>query len=145
MINQLIPPQQLTPSISGYERPVIVVLDYSPSSNRISPGDQFTLSVTIYNAGQIYATNVMAVFSTGTLIPRSTGGVVAVGDIAPNNRADFSQPMVVSTDFWGTLATGDMTISYTDQSGNYIPNVLPSPSHYSILIRLAPRQRQPLR
>jgi len=112
------PTATVTPSISGYERPVIVVLDYASSSTRISPGDQFTLSVTIYNAGQIYATNVMAVFSTGTLIPRSTGGVVAVGDIAPNNRADFSQPMVVSTDFWGTLATGDMTISYTDQSGN---------------------------
>lgn len=137
------PTATATPSISGYERPLIVVLNYSPSSTRISPGDQFTLSVTIYNAGQIYATNVMAVFTTGTLVPRNTGGVVAVGDIAPNNRADFSQPMVVSTDFWGTLATGDMTITYTDQSGNsyserftitiplfysYAPGASPSPT-----------------
>ncbi len=112
------PTATATPSIAGYERPVIVVLSYSPSSTRISPGDPFTLSMTIYNAGQNYATNVMALFATGTLIPRSTGGVVAVGDVAPNNRVEFSQPMVVSTDFWGTLATGDMTLAYTDQSGN---------------------------
>jgi hypothetical protein len=112
------PTATATPSIAGYERPVIVVLSYSPSSTRISPGDPFTLSVTIYNAGQNYATNVMALFATDTLIPRSTGGVVAVGDVAPNNRADFSQPMVVSTDFWGNLATGNMTLAYTDQFGN---------------------------
>ena len=117
--DQLInPTATATPSISGYERPVIVVLDYAPSSTRISPGDQFTLAMTIYNAGQIYATNVVAVFSTGSLIPSSTGGVIAVGDIAPNNRADFTQPMVVSTDYWGSQATGDLTISYTDQLGN---------------------------
>jgi hypothetical protein len=114
----IVPTATVTPSIAGYERPVMVVLSYSPSSDRISPGDPFSLSVTIYNAGQNYATNVMAIFATGTLIPRSTGGVVAVGDVAPNNRADFSQPVVVSTDFWGSLATGDMTLTYTDQSGN---------------------------
>jgi len=102
---------------SGYERPLVIVVSYNTSRDRIVQGEEFTLGVSVYNAGQNYATNVTATFVTGNLIPGSTGGVVAVGDIAPSNHADFSQRLIVSTDFWGSLATGEMLLTYTDQNG----------------------------
>jgi hypothetical protein len=132
-----------TPPASGYERPVVVMLGYTPNIENISPGEVFTLYVTLYNAGQHYATNVVANFATGTIIPQGTGGVIAVGDIAPSNRVDFAQPLIVSTDFWGSLATGDMAVTYTDQSGQsynerftisipiyrpYVPGASPTPT-----------------
>lgn len=101
----------------GYERPVIVVNTYSVSQDTISPGDYFTLYVTLYNAGQHYAKNVVATFTPGDLIPRETGGVVAVGEIAPSNRLDFAQPLILAADFWGSIATINMLVTYFDDNG----------------------------
>ena len=101
----------------GYKRPVLVVNSYSMSQEKISPGNSFTLYITLYNAGQLYAKNIVATFVSGDFIPSQTGGVVAVGEIAPGNRLDFSQPLIVSTDIWGTLASINMLVSYADDSG----------------------------
>ena len=81
---------------SNYERPVIVVDTYSLDQDTISPGNSFKLFITLYNAGQQYATNVVATFSSGDLIPRDTGGVVAVGEIAPGNHREFAQPLYLN-------------------------------------------------
>jgi hypothetical protein len=108
--------QTVEPPI-GYERPVVVVDSYSISQEKISPGNNFTLYITLYNAGQQYAKNIVATFVPGDLIPRETGGVVAVGEIAPSNHHDFSQPLLVSTNVWGTLASINMILSYADESG----------------------------
>ncbi len=102
---------------NNYERPVIVVNTYSSSQERISPGDYFTVAITLYNAGQHYARNVVATFTPGDLIPRETGGVVAVGEIAPGNRMDFVQPFILSTDVWGYVASINMLVSYADEAG----------------------------
>lgn len=102
---------------NGYERPVLVVNSYSISQENISPGNSFTLYVTLYNAGQLYAKNIVATFVPGDFIPRQTGGVVAVGEIAPGNHMDFSQPLILSTDVWGTLASINMLVSYVDDVG----------------------------
>lgn len=104
--------------VSGYERPLIVVYSYDPGHTTISPGQDFTLYIQLYNAGQKYATNVTATFTPGDLVPRETGGVIAIGDIAPDNRADLWQPLTVSWDVWGKpIATLNMTVNYTDQDG----------------------------
>lgn len=102
---------------NGYERPVLVVNAYSISQERISPGDNFILYITLYNAGQHYAKNIVANFTPGDLIPRETGGIVAVGEIAPGNRLDFAQPLILSTDVWGYVASMNMLVTYTDESG----------------------------
>ena len=110
-----------TPSpvpVVGYERPVIVVYTYGASESSPSVGGSFTIHIKLYNAGQKYATNVVATFATGDLIPRDTGGVVAVGDIAPDNRADLSQPFTVSYDAWGkAIVSAVMLVTYTDTDG----------------------------
>jgi hypothetical protein len=102
---------------NGYERPVIVVNTYSLSQDTISPGDSFTLFVTLYNAGQKYATNVVALFTPGELIPRETGGVVAVGEIAPGNHREFGQPLVLDANTWSAVTSIAMAVTYTDEQG----------------------------
>jgi hypothetical protein len=102
---------------NGYERPVIVVNGYGLSQDTISPGDSFTLYVTLYNAGQKYATNVVALFTPGDLIPSQTGGVVAVGEIAPGNHKEFGQPLVLDANIWTAVTSISMTVTYTDEQG----------------------------
>jgi hypothetical protein len=110
-------PTQTVEPPGSYERPVIVVDTYSLDQDTISPGEAFTLFVTLYNAGQQYATNIVATFSSGDLVPNKTGGVVAVGEIAPGNHRQFSQPLFLDTYFWGTVASINMTVSYTNETG----------------------------
>ncbi len=102
---------------NNYERPVIVVDTYSLDQDTISPGDAFILFVTLYNAGQQYATNVVATFSTGDLMPRETGGVVAVGEIAPGNHNEFAQPLYLSSSMWATVTSINMVVTYTNETG----------------------------
>ncbi len=102
---------------TSYERPVLVIESYTISQEKISPGNSFSLYVTLYNAGQHYAKNIVATFIPGDLIPRETGGVVAVGEIAPGNRLDFAQPLLLSTNFWETIVSGNILVTYSDESG----------------------------
>lgn len=101
----------------GYERPVIVVDTYSLSQDTISPGDSFTLYVTLYNAGQKYATNAVATFTPGDLMPRESGGVIAVGEIAPGNHSAFGQPFLLNSDVWASVTSINMLVTYTDETG----------------------------
>ena len=126
-------PSPTSESSAGYERPVLVVDTYSVSQDTISPGDSFTLYVTLYNAGQKYATNVVALFTSGELIPRETGGVVAVGEIAPGNHNDFGQPLVLDANIWSAVTSINMQVSYTDESGTSYSEtfVITLPVYYS--------------
>jgi hypothetical protein len=102
---------------NSYERPVLVINDYGISQDRIAPGNSFSLYVTLYNAGQHYAKNIVASFIPGDLIPRETGGVVAVGEIAPGNRIDFAQPLSLKYDFYNTVVSINMLVAYVDEDG----------------------------
>ncbi len=101
----------------NFERPVIVVDTYSLDQDTISPGEAFTLFVTLYNAGQQYAKNIVATFSTGDVMPRGTGGVVAVGEIAPGNHSEFGQPLYLSSTMWATETSINMVVTYTNETG----------------------------
>jgi hypothetical protein len=100
------------------ERPLIVVTGYKGTVGSVHFGEEFSLVVTIRNEGQKMARNLQAAFGLGDLIPRTTGGVVAVGDVAPDNKAVFDQPMTVAYGLWGkTMASTDMTLTYYDDNG----------------------------
>ncbi len=101
----------------NYERPMITVDTYSLDQDTISPGDSFILFVTLYNAGQQYAKNIVATFSSADLMPRETGGVVAVGEIAPGNHSEFSQPLYLSGSMWASVTSLNMVVSYTNEAG----------------------------
>jgi uncharacterized repeat protein (TIGR01451 family) len=101
----------------SYERPMITVDTYSLDQDTISPGDTFTLFVTLYNSGQQYAKNIIATFSGTDLLPTGTGGVVAVGEIAPGNHSEFAQPLYLNNTMWATVTSINMVVSYTNETG----------------------------
>jgi hypothetical protein len=102
----------------AYRRPLIVLQSYSTGLEAISPGQDFNLSILLVNSGQRSAQNVVATFVSGDLVPRDTGGVIAVGTVHPNNRADLYQPLTASRDLWGkSLIALDMLLTYTDENG----------------------------
>ena len=101
----------------SYERPMITVDTYSLDQDTISPGESFVLFVTLYNAGQQYAKNIVATFSSVDLMPRETGGVVAVGEIAPGNHSEIAQPLYLNSSMWASATSLNMVVSYTNETG----------------------------
>ena len=107
-----------TSSPEPFGRPLIVIKSYKANVGVIQFGQEFNLSVTVHNSGQLAASNVQASFASGDLIPRSTGGVVAVGSIGSDDKASYSQPMTAATNLWGkSMVSVDMTVSYYDEAG----------------------------
>jgi hypothetical protein len=101
----------------SFERPMITVDTYSLDQDTISPGDTFILFVTLYNSGQQYAKNIVATFSSVDIMPRETGGVVAVGEIAPGNHSEIAQPLYLSSSMWASVTSLNMVVSYTNETG----------------------------
>lgn len=105
-----------TPAPSG--RPIVVFEGYGASGG-IRPGSEFTLSFRLANAGGSKARNVMVIFAAGDFVPRSNGGVVAAGTLAPGASTSYSQPLSagggLAADSIGTVG---VTVNYTDEAGN---------------------------
>lgn len=111
-------PTATTPPQPGYHRPVVVITSYRARPGVITPGGSFNLEFQLANQGQTSANNVIVGFTAGELIPRGTGGVLAVGGLAPGESRSLSQGFVAS----GTLAglgavTMEARVSYTDETG----------------------------
>jgi hypothetical protein len=99
-------------------RPIVVVQSYSTDVDTISPGSSFNAFIMLVNSGTSTATNLVVSFSSGDFTPMETGGVVALGTVFPDNRIEFKQPLIASSDTWGKrLASLQMTISYNDNEG----------------------------
>jgi len=107
---------EVTPT--PYSRPLVIIESYNMSVDKITPGQNFNLVVKLKNSGQREATNVVATFATGTLVPRETGGVVAVKELDPGETRKVEQPFTATYDLWGsTVASQTMSLTYTDASG----------------------------
>jgi hypothetical protein len=108
-----------TPMPTAFVRPLLVVHSYGASSAAISPGEELDFEITLQNAGQSMATNVVATFVTGDFAPRATGGVRAVEPLGAGQASRFFQPLTASRDIAGkSLAVLDVRVSYTDLSGS---------------------------
>ena len=80
-----------TPPATAFVRPLLVVDSYGASSALIVPGSNLDFEMTLTNAGQIPATNVVVTFVSGSFVPRNTGGVRALGTLPPGqSRASGS-------------------------------------------------------
>ncbi len=107
-----------TPMPTDFVRPLVVIQSYVPSTNPpLYPGQEFEFRITLQNAGQVGARNVIVFFPEGDVIPRDTGGTRAVGDLAPGATVAFSQPLRVDSNLGDYEAAIRMDISYTDQYG----------------------------
>jgi hypothetical protein len=108
-----------TPPPTAFVRPVIVVSSYGASSAQITPGTDLDFEMTLSNAGQATATNVIATFASGNFVPRATGGVQSVGTLSPGQAARFWQPLHASSDLAGSsTAVLEVQVNYTDVNGS---------------------------
>lgn len=107
-----------TPAPTAFVRPLLVVQSYGASSAVITPGENLDFEMTLANAGQTAATNIVATFTTGDFVPRATGGVRAVENLAPGQSSRFFQPLTATRDLAGK-STGilEVQVSYTDVNG----------------------------
>ncbi len=113
-----IPNPTNTPPATAFVRPLLIVDNYGASSAQITPGSNFDFEMTVANAGQITASNIVATFVSGSFIPRNTGGVRALGSLQPGEKARFWQPLAASTELAGqAIGTLNVKIDYTDSSG----------------------------
>lgn len=107
-----------TPPPTAFVRPLLVVASYGASSPQIVPGQNLDFEMTIANAGQATATNVVATFTGDSFVARDTGGVRALGSLAPGQTARFWQPLFASADLRGSsTAVLKVVATYTDISG----------------------------
>lgn len=107
-----------TPAPTAFARPLLVVQSYGASSVEIPPGVDLDFEMTLVNAGQSTATNIVATFPSGDFVPRVTGGVRAIGTVGPGQTARFFQPLASSVSLAGkTIATLEVKVSYTDANG----------------------------
>ena len=99
-------------------RPIIVVQSYSINVDTLQPGMDFTLKIRIGNAGQETASNVVIMFTPGEIVPRQTGGIIAVPEIPVGEKANLTQPLTASWDIWGkSFASLTMQANYQGLDG----------------------------
>lgn len=105
-----------TPVPTAYVRPILTVYSYGASSAQLRSNENIDFEMTLQNLGQAAATNVVVTFVAGDLIPRSTGGVLALGTIHPGGTNRFFQPFITG-DLSSSVATLEAQVSYTDIYG----------------------------
>ncbi|MBX7254062.1 MAG: IPT/TIG domain-containing protein, partial [Candidatus Promineofilum sp.] len=107
-----------TPAPTDFIRPLLVVQSYGASAPQITPGQNLDFEMTIVNAGQAAAANVLATFVSGDFVPRATGGVRALGTLAPGQPIRFWQPLFATDELRGKdQAVLKVTTTYTDING----------------------------
>jgi hypothetical protein len=112
------PPRQDTATPTVYQRPLLTLVSYSPGGYGVTPGDDFTLSFRVLNAGGVKARNIVFSIVPGDFLPLGTGGVIAGGVIAPGADTSYSQGLfadsLLASESVGTL---QIQAAYTDDFG----------------------------
>ena len=99
-------------------RPIITVQSYWISVDTLQPGMEFTLKMRLQNDGEAEASNLVVTFVPGELVPRQTGGVIAVASLAAGDKVTLSQPLSATWDIWGkSFASINVTVSYQGADG----------------------------
>jgi hypothetical protein len=110
-----------TPQPTAFVRPQLVVVSYGASSPTIAPGADYDFEMTVQNAGGETATNIVAEFVEGDFLPRVTGGVRALGNLAPGQTNRFFQPLYATRSLAEKrVASLEVKVTYTTAGGtNY--------------------------
>jgi len=110
-----------TPQPTAFVRPQLIVVSYGASSPAIQPGADYDFEMTVQNAGGETATNIVAEFVEGDFLPRVTGGVRALGSLAPGQTNRFFQPLYATRAVAEKrVASLEVKVTYTTAGGtNY--------------------------
>jgi hypothetical protein len=106
-----------TPLPTVFARPILSVQSYGASSLTLYAGQDIDFEMTVVNGGQAAARNVVITFVTGDLLPRTTGSVRALGDLAPGQAVRFFQAFTVSSNIRTYEVVLRAQASYTDDYG----------------------------
>ncbi|MGH2523462.1 MAG: COG1361 S-layer family protein, partial [Anaerolineales bacterium] len=106
-----------TPAATPFTRPLIVVQSYGASSPQVGSFQDYDFEMTLVNAGQATAANIVATFTEGDFTPRATGGVRAVGTLNPGEAGRFFQPLTSGNLSGKIIASLEVMVSYTDPNG----------------------------
>ena len=102
----------------AYPRPLVVLESYSLGAYAVRPGQDFNLQFRLRNDGQDKAKNIKVTVTPGDFIPRTNGGVMYAGTIAPGASTGYTQPLAASTGLQEeTLGTLTLQVTYTDEAG----------------------------
>jgi len=102
------------------DRPLVVIESYSTDKDTITPGQDFTLHVSLRNVSTNKdAHNIILTFASGDLIPRETGGTKTITTgLGPGQAGNISQPMIASPAAnGGTVGNITATVTYYDSEG----------------------------
>lgn len=106
------------PTPTTYSRPIMVVESYHSNVTYITPGEEFTLKLTLRNRGGSRATNIVVSFEGDNFLPRQTGGVIAVAGLNPGSGVEVSQSMWANPSLSGQqVGTLGVKMSYNDGTG----------------------------
>ena len=112
------PEPTATAAPTDFIRPLLVVQSYGASAPQITPNTNLDFEMTIVNAGQATAGNVLVTFVSGDFVPRATGGVRALGTLTPGQPIRFWQPLFATAELRGkATAVLKVTATYTDING----------------------------
>ncbi len=112
------PAMTSTPVPTDFVRPLLTVFSYGASSTALQSNQNIDFEMTLQNLGAVNATNVVVTFTAGDLIPRATGGVVALGTIPAGGRNRFFQPFTTGDLGGKTIANLEVSVRYTTTTGD---------------------------
>ena len=99
-------------------RPLIVIDSYSLSVAAIRYGQDFTLNLSLDNAGGSTAVGMQVTFISTDVLMLYNGGVIAPGSLGTVGKANVGQTMTLSPSLQGVShASVEMDVSYFDEKG----------------------------
>ncbi|HWQ46430.1 MAG TPA: CARDB domain-containing protein, partial [Longilinea sp.] len=108
----------VAPIPTTYTRPLITIESYSVNNSSITPGQSFTLSLTLRNQGSAPANNIIVSFSGESFFPNNSGGMIVTSSMAAGTSQGISQSMVASSSLTGqTMGTTTVHVAYNDAGG----------------------------
>lgn len=112
------PTPEATPTQAPFVRPQIVIDTYSLSVSSVRYGQDFSLIMSLDNAGGSTAYGIQVTFTSSDLLMLKNGGVVGAGTLGIAGKANFSQTMTAAASLYGlTRVSVDMNVSYYDDKG----------------------------
>jgi len=103
---------------AAFARPLVMVSSYYVNEGNITPGQDFTLTLTLENVGNSPAGNLVLSFTSTDFFPRETGGVMAIPSLNAGGSVTISQQMASSYALSGySIGTLAGTLNYTDVLG----------------------------
>jgi hypothetical protein len=109
-------PKPESPAPSG--RPILTVRNYTVEPLQVRPGQEFTVSIEVYNNGSRAAENTMVVFPGGTFLPLGDKGYV-FGQIHINATFVATQRFRVPASITNGVHQVEVQLSANDWEGNH--------------------------